>query len=154
MDDLFQMARLVVLSPWCYYVATDFLFGNPYVENGNNYHLDCRICLYCCKDSILPSLNRADVEEVVLNVFYPDRDDKTFVDDIGPWTLDALLADIRNYTNIRYLLLKSNAKSDLGPSDIKKVVFILLVAVIMKINYHHVIKVEIFGMAQKYPGVP
>ena len=59
------------------------------------------------------------------------------VTDIGTWTLEALLAAIQKYPNVRNLLLKYNAKSYFGSSDIKKVVFIFLVEIILKINYHH-----------------
>ena len=37
--------------------------------------------------------------------------------DIGTWPLEALVAAIQKYPNVRYLFLKSNAKYDLGPSD-------------------------------------
>ena len=107
------------------------------MENDNTYHPYCGICLCFWKESIFPSLNRAGVEDLIFNAFYIDHEDATIGDDIGPWTLEALVVEIQKYMNVRYILLKSNAKSDLDPSDIKKVVFIFLVASILKINYHH-----------------
>ena len=45
-DNLFDMARIVVLSPKCFYVASELPFGNPYVENDHASHFSCGICPY------------------------------------------------------------------------------------------------------------
>jgi hypothetical protein len=119
------MARIVVLSEKCYYVASEMLFGNPYSNDASPH--DCGICPYCRNQILFPSLNRSGVEEVFFNVFYPERNDETIAEAIRPWTLDALVKSIRNYPDVQRLLFLSNDRTPIAPNETKKVVFTLTV---------------------------
>jgi hypothetical protein len=122
---LYAMARIVVLSEKCYYVASEMLFGNPYSNDASPH--DCGICPYCRNQILFPSLNRSGVEEVFFNVFYPERNDETIAEAIRPWTLDALVKSIRNYPDVQRLLFLSNDRTPIAPNETKKVVFTLTV---------------------------
>ena len=84
MKDFFDMATLLVLAPNYYYVATKLVFGNTNVQNIPALHYNCGIYPYFQNEWILPSLWQTGAEEVIFNVFYPDRDDDNIADDIGP----------------------------------------------------------------------
>ena len=83
-DDLFHMAKILVLVPSWYSVATELLFGNTYVDNDHANHSDCGICPFCRKEWIFPLLWRTGVEEVIFNIFYPDQNDDTITEEIEP----------------------------------------------------------------------
>ena len=68
-DNLYAMASIVVLSKQCYYVASEFIFGNPYSVNADMAPQECGICPYCRNEILFPSLNRSGVENVFFNVF-------------------------------------------------------------------------------------
>ena len=138
-DNLYAMARIVVLSKQCYYVASEFIFGNPWSENTETAPHECGICPYCRNEILFPSLNRSGVENVFFNVFYPSRNDETIAEDIRPWTLDALVKSIRTFPDVQRLLFLSNATSPIAPIEIKKVVFTLTIAWILQINFHRVL---------------
>ena len=153
MKDFFEMATLLVLAPNCYYVATKVMFGNPHVQHNPALHSDCGICPYFWNERIFPSLWRTGVEEVIFNIFYPDRDDNNFSDDIGPRTLEVLVKVICTYPDVCWELFQSKAKPAISPTDIRMVIFTLLAARILKINYHRGLKVAIFGLARLAPRV-
>ena len=153
-DNLYAMARIVVLSKQCYYVASEFIFGNPWSENTETAPHECGICPYCRNEILFPSLNRSGVENVFFNVFYPSRNDETIAEDIRPWTLDALVKSIRTFPDVQRLLFLSNATSPIAPIEIKKVVFTLTIARILRINFHRVLKTTIFDLARTSPTVP
>ena len=94
------MATLLVLAPTCYYVATEIMFGNPHVQHNPALHSDYGICPYFRNERILPSLWRTGVGEVIFNVSYPDSDENNIADEIGPWTLEALVKGIHTYPNV------------------------------------------------------
>ena len=79
MDNFFDISIIVVLSTKFYYVASEFLFGNPYVENDHASHFSCGICSYCQKEKLFPLLNMHGVEEVFFDTFYPERNDETII---------------------------------------------------------------------------
>jgi superfamily II DNA helicase RecQ len=66
-DHLYAMASIVVLSKQCYYVASKFIFGNPYSVNADMAPQECGICPYCRNEILFPSLNRSGVENVFFN---------------------------------------------------------------------------------------
>ena len=104
-DNLFDMSIIVALTPKCDYVASEFLFGNPYVENNHASHFSCGIRPYFWKDQLFPSLNMHGEEEAFFNTIHPKRNDGTVIKEMNPWTLDTLVRSILNYPGARLLLL-------------------------------------------------
>ena len=68
-NNFFDMSRIVVPSHKFYYVASESLFGNLYVENEDAEHFNCSIFLYYRNNKVFPSLNTHGVEEVFLTSF-------------------------------------------------------------------------------------
>ena len=147
------MDTLLVLVPTCYYVATEVMFGNPHVQHNPALHSDFVIYTYFRNERIFPSLWLAGVEEVIFNIFYPDRDDDNIIDYIGPWTIEVLMKGIRTCPDVCWRLFQSKAKAAIAPTDMRMVIFTLLTASILKINYHRGLKLTIFGLARLEPRV-
>ena len=83
-DDLFQMAKILVLAPTFYSVDNKLMCGYPYVDNDHVNNSDCGICHFSRKDQIFPLLWWTGVEEMIFNIFYHDRNDDTITEEIEP----------------------------------------------------------------------
>jgi len=153
-DNLFEMARILILNTSCYYIAIEDLFGNPYVIDTVPFHRQpCGMCPYCRNELVVPPVRKIGIEKVLFDIFCPSLTEASIARPLLPWTLDNLAKAVREYPNASVLILNSRKKGGIPPITIKKIIFSLVAVKILQINYHGVMKKTIFSLARKEADV-
>ena len=151
-ENLFEVARMLVLQQECYYVAIENHLGNPNggvvnraVRPCNNF---CPVCRDDVKDRrVTPIVNRDGLTSVLFNIFNPQPSNSNVSKDRKNWTLSNLVSEVRDFPDASLLITRSSAKDGLSPDSIKRILFCLLVKGIMKLNYHSGEKAAVFSLA-------
>ena len=155
-SNLMEMAKILVLSRYCFYVCIETALSNPYRDRRNDMlyrHYPCGFCPSCRNESIFPKVNRVGLTKVIFDVFNPGAAaNPNTSNGMGPFTLDFITTRIREYPEANYLILRSRAQGGIAPASIHQVLMILITAEILAMNYHEAIKSTILSLARKSPG--
>ena len=156
-SNLFSMARIIVLTNFCYYRCIEISLSYPYRDmryDMQYHHPNCSFCPFCRKESIFPKVHRVGLTRIIFDVFNPGAAANPDVtnEDVGPFTLDYVTTKIREYPEANFLILRSRAVGGISPASIHQVLLILITAEIIGIHYHSALKSTIFSLARSAPG--
>ena len=117
-----EMAKILVLSRFCFYVCIETTLSNPYRDRRYDMrygHSNCGFCPSCRGESIFPKVNRVGLAKVIFDVFNPGAaPNPNASDGMGPFTLDFVATRIREYPEANYLILSSRAQGGIAPASI------------------------------------
>ena len=154
--NLHAMAKIIILSRFCYYVCLEMSLSNPYRDiryDSQYHHPNCGFCPFCRGESICPKVHRVGLTKVIFDVFNPGAAaNPNESDDTGPFTLDYLTKKIREYPESNYLILKSRAQGGISPASIHQILMILITAEIIGIHYNSTLKTTVFSLTRASPG--
>jgi hypothetical protein len=132
------VTRITVLPVYCLHAALAMDSANPYSPHPRQLlRKQCGTrCSFCLKTykTIFPAVSRAGIVSVFLDVYLHQRHNNPIL------TLeDTLVSAIRSYKNrdgldSKFLILKSKAKGQISPINIKKIIFMLIAAEIIGLD--------------------
>ena len=149
LDDALEVAKMFSIRNKCYYILLEEQLGNP--DNVSTVAADCGFCPFCRKERIFPSISKSGTAKVIFDVFIPPAQNG-LVKQQPTLTLKAIVNIIRDYPNARFLITKSKAKEKIAPDTIKKMLFLLLAADILTLQYDVEEKKAVFCLARTSPG--
>ena len=154
--NLMAMAKILVLSKYCYYICIETSLANPNRDRRydmHHPHPPCGCCPTCRNESIFPKVHRIGLTKVIFDVFNPGAAaDPNVSGEMEPFTLDHVTTKIREYPQANFLILCSRATGDISPASIHQVLMILITAEIIGMHYHAPIKLTILSLARSSPG--
>ena len=146
LDDALEVAKMFTVKNKCYYVHLEKHLGNPEIDNSSN-HSNCGFCPFCRNEKSFPAICREGTERVVFDVFHPQALNG-LASEQKPLTLKVIVDAIREYRNSRLLMTKSKAKDRIAPDTVKTILFLLLAAEILTLEYHTEEKKAVFTLAR------
>ena len=154
--NLLEMSKIIVMSKFCYYICIESALSNPYRDRRYDlqyHHPNCGMCPSCRGERLVPKVHRVGLTRVIFDVFNPGAAANPNVsEEIGHFTLEYLTTKIREYPNVNYLILKSNAQGGISPASIHQVLFLLITTQIIGMHYHPTLKTTIFSLSRAAPG--
>lgn len=140
--DLFHVARLLLCSKVCLSAACEQALGNPMIPSLMNNE-DCGHCPFCLKQQLVIPFSRAGIKRVLFDLFI---DSPHLIN--SNRNINAVLKAIRCYPSAGIVIFASNNKRIMSPSNIKKMLLILITCGILTLTYVKDIDDVVVGMAR------
>ena len=145
LHDALEVAKMFTVKNKCYYVQLEQHLGNPDTSEPST-STDCGICPFCCNEKLFPAICKIGTKRVIFDIFHP-QPTNGLAQVVKPMTLKIIVETIREYRNARLLMTKSKAKEIIAPDTVKKILFVLLAAEILTLEYHQEEKKAVFSLA-------
>ena len=145
-DDALEVAKILAAKNKCYYVHLKEHLGDPDIDDSLN-HSNCGFCPFCRNEKSFSAICRDGIECVIFNIFHPQALNG-LTSEQKPMSLKAIVDAIRDYRNSRLLMTKSKAKDRIAPNTVKNILFLLLAAGILTLEFHTKEKKAVFTLAR------
>ena len=150
LDDALEVAKMFSIRNKCYYILLEEKLGNPELTNATP-SANCGFCPFCRNERIFPAISKSGTTKVIFDVFIPPAQNG-LVKQQPPLTLKSIVDIIRDYPNARCLITKSKNKEKIAPDIVKKMLFLLLAAEIVTLQYNVEEKKAVFCLGRSSPG--
>ena len=144
LQDMFHVAKILMGTTTCLAVACEQALGNPLIPSlmvSDN----CGHCTACTKQHLVMPFSRSGIKHVLFDLFI---DGPLVIN--SSRNMEAVVHAIRHYPSAGAIIFHSSNKRIMSPSNIKKVLLILIVAGIMSITYNHEKDDIVLGLARGF----
>jgi len=128
MNDLLEVANILVSSKQCFSILFECRLGNPDYQQHNLER--CQNCPSCLGVKLFPKLNKQGLTSMLFNLFIDGDNLVPF-----PRDMNNVIKSIRKYKNAPQLMFgRREGAKDVKPIDVKKALFILIAKRVMKLS--------------------